>query len=149
MRFTKPTKTFAEQVELLVSRGMEIDDPERAERYLSHLNYYRLAAYWLPCEQGHPTHRFRPGTRFNSVLEHYIFDRELRLLVMDAIERLEVSLRTRWSYYLTGSTLIAGRSAWDLCWPGTPMCAKSIWAFLPIGGTGQSGKGSYEEERLG
>lgn len=66
MRFTKPPKTFAEQVELLVSRGMEIDDPERAERYLSHLNYYRLAAYWLPCEQGHPTHRFRQGTRFKT-----------------------------------------------------------------------------------
>ncbi|MBU0676182.1 MAG: Abi family protein [Proteobacteria bacterium] len=103
MRFNKPPKTFAEQVGLLVSRGMEIEDPVRAERYLSHLNYYRLAAYWLPYEQDHPTHRFRPGTSFNIVLEHYIFDRELRLLVMDAIERLEVSLRTRWAYHLSHS----------------------------------------------
>ncbi|SFK49574.1 Abortive infection bacteriophage resistance protein [Desulfomicrobium apsheronum] len=101
MRFAKPPKTFEEQVGILCSRGMEIDDPERVRRYLSHLNYYRLAAYWLPFEQDHPTHRFQPGTRFNTVLEHYIFDRELRLLVMDAIERLEVSLRTRWAYYLS------------------------------------------------
>lgn len=101
MQFTKPPKTFAEQVELLVSRGMVIDDPDRAQRYLSHLNYYRLAAYWLPFEQDHPTHRFKPDTSFNAVLEHYIFDRELRLLVMDAIERLEVSLRTRWAYHLS------------------------------------------------
>jgi hypothetical protein len=78
MRFSKPPKTFEEQVDILCSRGMEIDDPGRARRYLSHLNYYRLAAYWLPFEQDHPTHRFQPGTRFNTVLEHYIFDRELR-----------------------------------------------------------------------
>lgn len=101
MRFSKPPKTFEEQVDILRSRGLEIDDPERARRYLSHLNYYRLAAYWLPFEQDHPTHRFKPNTRFDTVLEHYIFDRELRLLIMDAIERLEVSLRTRWAYHLS------------------------------------------------
>lgn len=101
MRFSKPPKTFEEQVKILRSRGMDLDDPERARRYLSHLNYYRLAAYWLPFEQDHPTHRFKPNTRFDTVLEHYIFDRELRLLIMDAIERLEVSLRTRWAYYLS------------------------------------------------
>ncbi|MFO7606289.1 MAG: Abi family protein [Desulfurivibrionaceae bacterium] len=101
MRFTKVPKTFDEQLQLLVSRGMEVADPERAKRYLSHLNYYRLAAYWLPFEEDHPSHRFKPGTQFDIVLEHYIFDRELRLLVMDAIERLEVSLRTRWAYCLS------------------------------------------------
>lgn len=101
MQFSKPPKTFDEQLDLLVARGMVVDDPDRAERYLSHLNYYRLAAYWLPFEQDHPTHRFKPNTRFNTVLEHYIFDRELRLLVMDAIERVEVSLRTRWAYHLS------------------------------------------------
>ena len=101
MRFTKPPKTFEEQVNLLRSRGMKIYDSERAKRYLSHLNYYRLAAYWLPFEKDHATHCFKPATTFDHVLEHYIFDRELRLLVMDAVERLEVSLRTRWAYYLS------------------------------------------------
>lgn len=100
MKFTKPPKTFSEQADHLQKRGMIIDDRERAERYLAHLNYYRLAAYWLPFKQTHPTHNFKPGTSFDMVLEHYIFDRELRLLVMDAIERIEVSLRTRWAYHL-------------------------------------------------
>ncbi len=103
MKFTKPPKTFDEQVALLESRGMEIGDSSRAKRYFSHLNYYRLAAYWLPFEETHSPHRFKPGTQFNTVLEHYIFDRELRLLVMDAIERIEVSLRTQWAYYLSHS----------------------------------------------
>jgi abortive infection bacteriophage resistance protein len=103
MRFTKPPLSFEAQVDLLIDRGMEIADRTRAKRYLAHLNYYRLAAYWLPFEQDHPTHRFRPGTNFDQVLEHYIFDRELRLLVMDAIERIEVSLRTNWAYTLSHS----------------------------------------------
>ena len=103
MRFTKPPLSFEAQVEQLVQRGMEIDDRERAKRYLTHLNYYRLAAYWLPFEENHASHRFRPGTNFDVVLDHYIFDRELRLLVMDAIERIEVSLRTGWAYILSHS----------------------------------------------
>ena len=101
MQFTKPPKTFDEQVVLLESRGMEIGDLGRAKRYLSHLNHYRLAAYWLPFEETHSPHRFKPDTHFNTVLERYIFDRELRLVVMDAIERIEVSLRTQWAYYLS------------------------------------------------
>lgn len=34
------------------------------------------------------------------MLNLYIFDRELRLLIMDAIERLEVSIRAQWAHYL-------------------------------------------------
>lgn len=100
MRFTKPPKTYDEQVDLLISRGMKIDDRSRAIHYLSHLNYYRLAAYCLPYEQDHATHQFWPGTEFDRILEHYIFDRELRLLIIDAIERVEVSVRTQWAYHL-------------------------------------------------
>ena len=96
--FTKPATTHAEQVALLQERGMVIDDPTEAEYYLRHLNYYRLGAYWLPFEADHASHRFHPGTRFSQVLNLYVFDRELRLLVLDAIERFEVSARTQWAY---------------------------------------------------
>lgn len=82
--FTKPATTHAEQVALLRQRGMVIDDPAEAECYLRQLNYYRLGAYWLPFEADHAGHRFRPGTRFSEVLNLYVFDRELRLLVLDA-----------------------------------------------------------------
>jgi abortive infection bacteriophage resistance protein len=42
MRFSKPPKTFAEQVQLLIDKGMVIEDTARACRYLSHISYYRL-----------------------------------------------------------------------------------------------------------
>jgi abortive infection bacteriophage resistance protein len=98
--FSKPATTYAQQVALLQQRGMVINDPAAAEFYLQHFNYYRLGAYWLPFEADHATHRFRPGTRFEEVVNLYVFDRELRLLMLDAIERLEVSVRGQWAYQL-------------------------------------------------
>lgn len=98
--FAKPATTYAEQVAKLQQRGMLITDPDKAAFYLQHLNYYRLAAYWLPFEADHGTHAFQPGSRFDDVLNLYIFDRELRLLVLDAIERIEVSVRSQWAYQM-------------------------------------------------
>lgn len=98
--FAKPATTYTEQMALLQERGMIIEDPAIAEFYLRHLNYYRLGAYWLPFEADHSTHLFRPGTRFSTVLNLYIFDRELRLLILDAIERIEVSVRSLWAYQM-------------------------------------------------
>jgi len=98
--YTKQATTYARQVEILQERGMTVEDPEQAAFYLSHLNYYRLGAYWLPMEADHATHTFKPGTRFSEVLNLYIFDRELRLLLMDALERFEVSIRTQWAYQM-------------------------------------------------
>jgi len=98
--FRKPATSYAQQVALLRQRGMIIDDAGQAEFYLQHLNYYRLVGYWLPFEADHTTHRFRRGAQFKEVLDLYIFDRELRLLVLDAIERIEVSVRSQWAYQM-------------------------------------------------
>jgi len=46
-------------------------------------------------------HQLKAGTTFDDILNLYIFDRELRLLVLDAIERIEVSFRTQWAYQLS------------------------------------------------
>lgn len=96
--FAKPAKTLDQQVELLTSRGLVIPNAERAAFYLGEINYYRLRAYWLPFEADHATHQFQTGTTFDQVLDLYIFDRKLRLLLMDSIERAEVAVRTRWAY---------------------------------------------------
>lgn len=91
--FGKPATTSTQQVERLRQHGMIIDDPAAVEFYLQHLNYYRLGAYWLPFEADHTTHTFRRDTHFSQVLYLYVFDRELHLLVLDAIESVEISVR--------------------------------------------------------
>lgn len=99
--FDKPPLSFADQVQKLQQHGMHIPDTSKAEFYLGQLNYYRFAAYCLPFEQNHTTHALHPNTSFDDVLNLYIFDRELRLLVLDAIERFEVSIRTQMAYHLS------------------------------------------------
>ncbi len=97
-KFRKPALSTAQQVDLLVRRGMQVADRLDAERHLEHINYYRLRAYWLPFERAGTSdgdHRFVDGTSFETVLAIYDFDRRLRLLLIDAIERIEISLRTR------------------------------------------------------
>lgn len=103
MRFAKPALTIEDQIALLERRGMSIPDRARATHYLRHISYYRLRAYWLPFEgpvPGDGDHCFQPGVSFEQPLALYIFDRQLRLLVIDAIERVEVSLRANWAHCL-------------------------------------------------
>jgi abortive infection bacteriophage resistance protein len=98
--FSKQATTHAQQVALLQQRGMHISDVAQAEVCLQHLNYYRLRAYWIPFEIDRVTHSFQPGTCFDDVLTLYNFDRELRLLILDSIERIEVSVRSQWAYQI-------------------------------------------------
>lgn len=102
--YNKPPLTFQQQVELLKSRGLEITDEERVIRHLSHISYYRLSAYMLPfkiVENGQHTDQFIAGTKWEDIQELYVFDRKLRLLVFDAIERIEIGLRTQIIYQLS------------------------------------------------
>lgn len=100
--YAKPALPIADQINRLIAHGMTIADPALAEHCLQHISYYRLSAYWLPFEypKGQAGPRFIPGTTFENVLELYEFDRKLRLLVLDAIERIEVAVRGSWAYQL-------------------------------------------------
>lgn len=94
--FPKPPTNIPQQIDLLLERGLSVPDRDRAQRYLANISYYRLSAYMRPFYQpGLDEHQFLPGTTFDDVLELYVFDRELRLLLLDAIERLEVALRAQ------------------------------------------------------
>ena len=98
MQFNKPHKTLDEQLALLVERGLIVENVDRAKHYLGHLNYYRLSAYWFPLKETKNSNKFIPGTTFGDIINLYVFDREFRLLLLDAIERIEVSIRSKWAY---------------------------------------------------
>ena len=98
MKFTKPPLTYEQQADLLLSRGLVAAKPDLIERLRS-VSYYRLCAYWFPFKR--PDNSFEPGTTFDAVWRRYTFDRQLRLIVMDAIERVEITIRTSLAYQLT------------------------------------------------
>jgi abortive infection bacteriophage resistance protein len=102
MKFSKPATSIDDQIRLLRRRGMIVDDDDRARHYLKHISYYRLRAYWLPFEvpAQNGDHAFRAETNFEDILNLYVFDRQLRLLVLDATERVEVTLRAQWAHHM-------------------------------------------------
>jgi abortive infection bacteriophage resistance protein len=105
--------TFEQQLDLLKGRGLEVTDDLRALDCLRRIGYYRLSAYWYPLraltvlqdpETGALSHRredeFVEGARFQDVVGLYVFDKHLRLLLADALERIEVAVRVSIAYLL-------------------------------------------------
>lgn len=99
--FIKGPTTVPEQIQLLKSRGLTIDDENLALQYLSHVSYYRLGEYWYSLQSDKENHLFKPQSVFSDVIFLYEFDRELRMLLFDVIERIEISLRTKLIYHLS------------------------------------------------
>lgn len=99
MKYTKPALSFEQQAQLLIERGLIVQNKEELITHLRMVNYYRLSAYWYPFKKIDPidgTEKFALNTTFETIWSHYSFDRQLRLLIMDAIEKVEVAfLRTR------------------------------------------------------
>jgi abortive infection bacteriophage resistance protein len=92
--FNKPAKAPADLLAHLIGRGLDVPDPVMAEHALRRIGYYRLLIYMRPLQTGLPSKRFRGGVQFGDILALYDFDRHLRLLTLDAIERVEVALRS-------------------------------------------------------
>lgn len=101
MIYTKVPLTIAQQIEQLKHRGLTISDEELAHHFLSQIGYYRLAGYWWPMQSDKANHVFKLNSRFENVIALYNFDRELRLLIFDVIERIEIALRTKLIYHLS------------------------------------------------
>jgi abortive infection bacteriophage resistance protein len=97
VKYEKPPLTFDQQADLLVSRGM-VGDREAMKERLAVVNYYRLSGYWHYRRLSPGDDTLKPGTEFEVIWDQYKFDRSLRLLVMDAVERIEVAVRTQLAY---------------------------------------------------
>jgi abortive infection bacteriophage resistance protein len=101
MIYNKQELTISEHIQQLKNRGLNIENDELAMHYLSHISYYRLAGYWWPMQSDKINHRFKENSKFEDVISLYNFDRELRILLFDVIEKIEISLRTKLIYHLS------------------------------------------------
>lgn len=103
MEYVKPFLTFEQQADLLKKRGM-IADRDDLICHLQDVGYYRLSGYWHIYIKHDGSDVFWEGTTFQRIWDIYIFDRQFRLLVLDAEERLEVYMRTQLSHLLAEQT---------------------------------------------
>ena len=99
--FDKNATSISHQIEILKTRGLTFNDDAFAEHQLSNISYYRLGEYWYVMQDDKVNHTFKPNSKFEDVMALYNFDRELRFLLFDVIERIEISLRTKLIYHLS------------------------------------------------
>jgi len=116
MGYSKPWLSHNDQLDLLISRGLAVTDRPKALAYLQRIGYYRLSGYWFPfrarsglfmlldensCQPVKKKRKattialddFRSGATFENAVKLYVFDKQLRLLALDALERIEIALR--------------------------------------------------------
>lgn len=102
MKYTKAWTSIDNQVKLLTEgKGLCCDNVDELKKALETIGYYRLSAYWFPCKIASSDGKtlFREGTTFNEIMRAYEFDRRLRLLMFEAVARIEVFLRSRLAYF--------------------------------------------------
>lgn len=111
----KDWKTFAEQIDLLAQRGMVFHNKQQAEKELARIGYYRLSAYWYPFRQhlttGGRADVFVANTQFDDVIALYDFDNAIKILALEAIQHIEIAMRTQIAYTLGKHNPIAHTQA--------------------------------------
>lgn len=76
-------------------------DEANAPHFLQNISYYRLKGYWWDMQADYTLHTFNNNIYFEDIVDRYNFDRHLRLILFDAIERIEISLRTKMIYHMS------------------------------------------------
>lgn len=107
MKFNKKPTTLEEQVALLKSRGVEIDN-DSATQVLLRVNYYRFCGYGLYFEEfdnkGNRLDKFLPKTTFNRIYNLYLWDEKLRTLLQKYLGRFEIMFRSVLNYVMVSET---------------------------------------------
>lgn len=96
-KYQKGALTFADQLQQLQERGLQVAEPAGATLYLQRVGYYRLMGYLFPFRVPH-SDDYQAGATFEAAVGFYEFDRALRLLVLEAIGHIEVAVRTAVTY---------------------------------------------------
>ena len=100
MNYNKIPLQIPEQILKLKNRGLKIGNEVKASNYLSNISYYRLRAYTYPFQDNNSDdHPFDVPISFEQIIDLYVFDRKLRLLIFDGIEKIEIAFRTQIIYH--------------------------------------------------
>lgn len=97
MEYRKPYRSYDELADMLLQKGLVANKSTLLER-LSCVGYYRLCGYWHIFKK--TDGMFRDETTLEKIWGLYAFDRQLRLVTLDAIERVEVYLRSQLAHAL-------------------------------------------------
>jgi abortive infection bacteriophage resistance protein len=101
----KQATTVEEQIERLINRGMILDlGYEKTKEILSDIGYFRLGFYCFPFEVPQTinrTHLYKKGTKISDIIELYYLDVDIRNILSQYINRIEINFRTNLVYKIS------------------------------------------------
>lgn len=94
MKYRKEPLSINNQVVKLKSKGLNFPNTAFARRFLQNINYYRLSCYFIPFYKKR-TKKFLNKTTFEQIASLYNLDSELRSLLFNSIQQIEIAIRSR------------------------------------------------------
>ena len=94
-------KTIDEQVEILRSKGLIIDDEYNVKETLLRENYFFINGYRHPFIENAKLKKFRKDTNFRELYALFSFDRQIRNIIFKNILIIENNLKSIFSYQLS------------------------------------------------
>lgn len=94
---------FEDQLKLFKSRGMIFSDENKALTKFQSIGYYKLKEFAYSQAtfiDGDPYNPSFENVRFDEILLRYYQDKNLRIFMLHAIEKIEVSVKTQFSFIL-------------------------------------------------
>lgn len=98
---TKEFKTLDEQIEILKSRGLVINDIDKTEELLLRENYFFINGYRHIFMKNHKEDSFIPGTTFEELYAVFQFDRSFRNVLFKNLLIVENNLKSIIAYKLS------------------------------------------------
>ncbi len=97
----KTFKTLDEQIEILLQKGLVIDDIEEAKNILLRENYFFLSGYRHLFLKSQEDRNFKEGTNFKEIYSLFSFDRQLRNIIFKNILIVENNLKSILAYIMS------------------------------------------------
>lgn len=94
-------KTLDEQIEILKSKGLIIEDYDRTKEILFRENYFFISGYRHLFMRSIKENRFIDGTTFEELYATFVFDRKIRNIMFKYILIIENNLKSIISYQLS------------------------------------------------
>ncbi len=100
--FDKMYESPEKLVKLMTQRGLQINDEAKAQRCVECIGYYRLSAYMHPFLLAPKSqHQFKEGASFDKVMNLYRFDKKLRILIFNEVEKEPNRFGNRLTYNIS------------------------------------------------
>ena len=97
----KTFKNLDEQIEIMRSRGLVINDIEKAKNILLRENYFFLSGYRHLFIKSRKTENFISGTTFEELYAMFVFDRKVRNIFFKNLLIIENNIKSLISYQLS------------------------------------------------